>query len=373
MTRAAEVDQEETRLKPSVLAVPWPQAVTADDTPAAPRPTEPALAVAAPSGPGTLPELAAPPLAADRARAARRARDSFGGRLAMTWAEASPAARWVTLTAGLLAVAAAGLGLWTVFASDEQPVGVEGARLGPEPLEQSFGLGPGVDFSRPDFKLFTFQLAQPVRSVAIVHFDASGISKDEVAIVLNGVEVGTVAPDGEVGDHEHEQMLPLKNLKRNDSNQLVFDNVKNPPGHEPWRIANLWLEVLAVPELPVPELLARAAELAQQGKAFKGLRDVGSGNLFKAWKSYRQAWLTLLAVPEQARPEVFAEAQVQMAELSRLLDQRCRMLLLEARRDIELKSPEEARQTLEDVARHFPTTEHRCHNQALRALSEYQL
>jgi hypothetical protein len=241
--------------------------------------------------------------------------------------------------------------------------------LGPEALPQSFGLGERVQFARPDLKRFHFEFTGPTRIAAVLHYQAGDISPNEVAVLLNGVSQGMVPSES---GREVEQLLASKDLRPGAINELTFDNLKNPPGRQSWRIANPWLELLPLPDLPASQLRERADELALQGQSFFTLREVGPDNLFKAWKAYRQAWLTLAALPESLRPELYAFSAEQARALGRELDQRCSLLILEAQRQLQLKDPERAQQTLREVPRYFPTAEHRCHALALRTLNDYE-
>ena len=377
--RAAEVAQQETLLRVPAYG-PGEEEITNAPTGGAAlaqKPTIPLPAGIADPGPdeGTVSEAGPRPLsAAERARKRRQAGETLGGQLGYFWSEMPRSGKAVAV--GLLLAIFGGTGgsLWVLFGPGDGPkLGAEGTRLGPEPLVQSFGLGDEVQFERPDMKIFQFEFTVPTQAVAILHYQAADISQGEVSIILNGVEQGLVPPDTNLADRELEQVLSPRDLKRNATNQVTFDNLKNPPGHEPWRIASPWIEVIPVPDLPAPELLARAHEFARRGKEFLDLRDVGSDNLFKAWKSYRQAWITLVALPEASRPELYDFVAEQRAVLGRELDQKCRTLMLDAKRSMQLKNPDKALEALEDVARYFPTTEHRCHNLALRTMNEYEL
>ena len=210
--------------------------------------------------------------------------------------------------------------------------------------------------------------------MVVLHYQASDISADEVMVTVNGSPQGSVPSDTGI-ERELEQVLLSNHLKKGETNLVAFDNVRNPSSGkvETWRIFDLWIEITPVPDLPADELLRRANELSQKAREFYDLRDVGPENLFRAWRNYRQAWLTLVSLPEADRPGLFRYARGEMDSLSRALDKRCRTLMLDAKRSLELRNPLKARQSLEEVARYFPTSEHRCHNLARRKLSEYGL
>ena len=160
-------------------------------------------------------------------------------------------------------------------------------------------------------------------------------------------------------------------LKRNQRNQVVFDNVKNPPGREPWRIAGLWIEVVPIPEISPEQTVASAQEYAANASEFYDQREVGSENLFRAWKGYRDAWITLESL--ETKPELYQTVRFQMNSLKHQLDQLCSKLMLDVERSVQLKDRKRARQTLEEVPRYFPTREHRCHNLALQKMAQYDL
>src|SRR5439155_12822393 len=114
--------------------------------------------------------------------------------------------------------------------------------------EKSLGLGRGVPYERPDMKIFNFPAAAATRLVGVLHYQAKDISKEEVAISVNGFDLGFVPPDTlDTANRELELVLPAQQIKKGENNVLVFDNVRNPPGEDPWRIWNLWLEMIAVP------------------------------------------------------------------------------------------------------------------------------
>ncbi len=254
-----------------------------------------------------------------------------------------------------------------------------GKKLPPEPTEisgqtlpYSFGAGPDIDYEREDQKTFQFRFNTPTRAVAVLHYQAAQIDTDEVAVLVNGAEQGKLPADlADAGEHELQMVLASRDLRRNALNQLTFDNIKNPPGDGPWRIWNLAIEIVPVPELPDAELQASARDLAERGKTFLDQRAVGADNLFKSWKSYRQAWITLEAMGQ--KPELYRLVRHQLESVGKELDRHCNTLMLDAQRAIKLKNPVKARQTLEEVDRYFPTTEHRCHNLALAKLEEYEL
>lgn len=312
--------------------------------------------------------------AVDRARRRREANESLGKMLVFHWRELPQRTRYVLLgSAGAVALgilSAVVIALWP--ASARGPKGPEPTQLSTQPIADSFGLGEGVTWKRPDLKSFEFFFNTPTRAVALLHYQAKDIGPDEVAISVNGAQAGSVPPDTTNSqEREIEQVLSTRDLKRNARNVVVFDDVHNPPGEDTWQISGLWLEVIPIPELPKDQLLASAREYAARGKLMYEQRDIGSANLFNAWKNYRFAWLTLEAVDE--KPELYQLVRYQLAAIGRELDAQCGKMMLATRKAIELHDKRKAKQVLEEVNAYFPTAEHRCHNLALEKANEFDL
>lgn len=313
--------------------------------------------------------------AAERARRRRELARSGGGQLALWWTGMSRGARVaVALPVALLLLGGLGALGWVFLphGGGARANGPEPVKLGVDPVADSFGLGEGVQWERPDQKAFEFQFVTPTRAVALLHYQASNISKEEVALTLNGANLGWVPPDtASAMERELEAILPIAALKRNEVNSLVFDNVRNPPGSESWRIWNLRVEVVPVPELSPEELVAKARQYAQAGARFYETRDIGSENLFKAWKEYRFAWITLEALDE--KPDLYQDVRFQLGQVSAELDHKCSQLMLDFQRAVQYRNAKKARAALQEVSRRFPTTEHRCHNRALELAYEHEL
>jgi hypothetical protein len=221
-------------------------------------------------------------------------------------------------------------------------------------------------------KAFTFAFTAPTRAVALLRYRAHAISLQEVSVSVNGMEQGWVAPDaGGASGREQELVLPPGVLKRNARNQLLFDNVKNPPGRDTWRIEGVRLEIIPVPELPPAQLLASARESVEKARGYAQQRAVGSENLFRAWKHYRAAWVTLEALDE--RPELYRDVRFALGQVSADLDRECARLMLALQRGVQYRDVDAVRQAFDEVLRHFPSTEHRCHTLALEQRSRYSL
>ncbi|WP_404373546.1 FHA domain-containing protein [Corallococcus coralloides] len=327
----------------------------------------------APRGPVTVVAKVEPSSAADKARQRRQLGKTLKGRFLLFWQRQSLPRRIGFASLAGVAV----LGVLTLLVALAAPSAIrlpgrEPFTLGMEPVPDSFGLGEGVRWVHADDKLFDFRFVSPTRAVAVLHYQASNIARDEVNLSLNGVSLGWVPPDtAQTAERELEQVLPPSLLRRNANNQLLFDNALNPPGRDPWRIWNLRLEIIPVPELPPDQLITSAREAAKAGARFYELKDVGAENLFKAWREYRAAWITLEALDD--KPELYEDVRERIAQISTELDHRCSQLMMQFQRAVQFRSRRDAVATLEDVRRRFPTAEHRCHNLALEKAYEHEL
>ncbi|HEX5747889.1 MAG TPA: FHA domain-containing protein [Archangium sp.] len=312
--------------------------------------------------------------AADKARRRRELSETLGGQLTLWWLGLSRGGKLVLSTVVLLLLAGVVGGLAIVFKPD-----LEGLSRGPEPtslglqtVTDSFGLGEGVTWEQPDMKLFDFEFVSPTRAVAVLRYQASGISKDEVTLSVNATPLGSLPPDMVTAtERELQQIISPSVLKRNAHNQLVFDNVRNPPGRDSWRVWNLRLEIIPVPDLRPEELLETARSYVTRARDFYERKDVGAENLSLAWENYRSAWITLEALDE--KPELYEDVRHMMGQVAVDLDQKCGQLMLEFQRHIQFKDKKRARRVLEEITRRFPTPAHRCHNLALEKANEHGL
>jgi hypothetical protein len=241
-------------------------------------------------------------------------------------------------------------------------------------VTESFGLGDGVSHSRPDAKAFDFELISPVRTLAILHYQAREVSSGEVRVTCNGVDVGAVPADTfDSSDRELELVLPSSILKRGESNQIIFDNTRNPPGQETWRIWNLRIEPVELPELPIEQLQQEAMASFERGVRNMELKEVEARNRYQAWKEFRNAWLMLEAHPEP-RPSLYEQTRSRMRGAQRELDATCARLMLEVETRYHQKNHPAARATLDRVKAFFPNEKDQlCPLMAARKRFDYDL
>ncbi len=303
--------------------------------------------------------------AADRARMRRQLNQSAGGRVQLLWQDLPKGARAVLAIFGAVLLVGT-VGLAGYVAWPRTRVNRPEPRTLPsdgQAIEDSFGSGD-VTFSTLDQKAFTFAAMSPTRIVGVLHYQAANISADEVTINLNGQDLGVVPPDNiDVESREVEMVLPAATLKARDENLIVFDNVKNPPGSDDWKIWNLWVEIIPVPEMSTEEARRRAQGEIDKAAEDWELREVGAPNLFRAWKTYREAWLLLEATPD-APPELITLARTRMKEIRPELDRKCNAMIVKFKSIVNTRPNAfaDGRQVLENIPEHFPTREHPCFN-----------
>ncbi|HSP78994.1 MAG TPA: hypothetical protein VLQ93_10720, partial [Myxococcaceae bacterium] len=247
-----------------------------------------------------------------------------------------------------------GLLYWLVLGGEEQVV------RGPEPvslssrIQDSFGLGEGVTWERPDMKMFEWEYTAATQAMAILHFQAQDIAEGEVLVTVNGVDVGKVPADTlATQDRIVDIMIPARLLKKGEPNRIVFDNTRNPPGEDTWRVWNIRLEKVLLPEIPAEQLLQEARIAYARGRKNLETRAVGARNLYEAWKFFREAWLLLEAHPEP-KPDLYFETRERVKEAQRELDRVCSKLFLEVESYVNQNNWQAAAATLDHIHEYFP-------------------
>ena len=313
--------------------------------------------------------------AADRARI-RRETPGLMANLRLFWAEASSKVRaGVMAGGGVVVLGLFGLLYWLVLGGgDNVQKGEEPMRLSTQPINDSFGLGDDVTWNRPDMKVFEWEFIAATRAVVILHYQAQGISKDEVVVSVNGVDVGKVLPDTLASQERSlELMIPPQQLRKGEPNRIIFDNTRNPPGEDPWRIWNVWVERALLPEdLSTQQLIQQAGESFKKGRKNAQTPDIGARNRYEAWKSFREAWLMLEAHPDP-KPDLYFEAQEAMKAAQQELDRTCSKLLLEVEGYYNQGHYKKAALTLDHMRDYFPEYDQPCATRAENKRAEYGL
>jgi len=312
--------------------------------------------------------------AAERARIRRESKGMVGN-LRIFWREASASKRAV-LGVGGVGTVLMFLGVAYVLGlrdPSSEPSHAEPWVLARKAIPDSFGLGEGVTWLRADMKVFSFEFTAPGRAVVLLHFQAKDVSPGEVLITVNGADVGAVPADtAAFAERMHEVILPPSTLKRGQPNQIIFDNTKNPPGEDAWRIWNVSVETALLPEM-APELLRLEAHRAfERAQALFERRDVGAENRYLAWKTFRESWLMLEAHPEP-KPELYLLAREKVKESQAELDRTCAKLLLEEESAFNQKDWNGARSTLDHIKSYFPANDQPCGFRAEQKRAEHGL
>lgn len=305
--------------------------------------------------------------AAEKARLKRKSGGALGG-FRIFWAEADKTKRMIIgAGGGIVGAGLIGLVIWLAVPQGiEKPDGPEPELLvANQPIEDSFGVSAEGDLDqvkwhRPDQKVFDFTFTAPVKAVVIVHYQARDASAGEVIISVNGADVSQVPADGmAAAEKSHEVLVPSNLLKKGEINKLVFDNAKNPPGSDPWRVWNVWVEVYLLPELPDDQLRAEANNKFKKAQEMFERRDVGAGNRWEAFRSYRDAWL-MLEGHSDPKPSTYALAREKVKEAQIELDRQCSKLLLGAQGSYNQRQFDAARIELDHVNEFFPEKRHPC-------------
>ncbi len=312
--------------------------------------------------------------AAERARIRRESRGPIGA-LKVFWIESGPGARTGAVVAAavvlLAAVALPGYFWWA--RAGGPTLGPEPSVLTNTPIEASFGLGDGVSYERPDRKVFGFEFNAAADAVVALQFQARDIEDGEVQIIVNGTPISTVPPDTlVVNERSHEVLIPKDQLKKGEMNQVEFDNLKNPPDRQTWRIWNVRVETNLLPILPAEQLAKEADEAFRRGQQYFDRRDIGAGNRYQAYKEFRNAWLMLESRPE-VNPELQLLARDKMKQAQSELERICSQLMLQAAGEYNQRQYAAARATLDHVREYFPANDQPCPWLADQKRAEYDL
>ncbi len=305
--------------------------------------------------------------AAERARIKRESPAAIAA-LKLFWLEATPKIKNAVYGAGgLLGLGLVALLYWVVLGGGgaEDTRGPEPSVLSRQAIEQSFGLGDGVTFERSDMKVFNFEYLSPTRALVIIYYQAQDISQGEVTIIANGREIGVVPPDTlGSADLLLDVVVPPDVLKRGEPNEIIFDNTRNPPGKETWRVHNLRIEPIPLPEVPHEQLVREAKMAFDRAVVTQQRIEVGAENRYEAWKGFRTAWLLLEGHPDP-RPELYDLARLRMREAQLELDRTCARLMLEVEGHYNHRDYPAARATLDHVNKYFPNaSDHLCPRKA---------
>lgn len=326
----------------------------------------------APPGSSTSPVVTREP-ATSLARRALASGRTAAGALASFWSGASRTTRVLIAIGGASAVLGSLAAVSQRPSSPAEKVGAEPNALTRSPIEDSFGLGVGVTYPHPDAKAFDFEFRAPGSAVVVLHFQSRDISEGEVLVKVNGAHLGAIPADLiDVEGVFHQMVIRSSLLKNGEPNRIVFESTRNPPQADPWRVWNLWIEAIALPQLPPDPLLHEASAIFRRAEQTFARREVAASNRYTAWRDFRSVWLTLQALPDP-KPELASRAQDQMREAQRELDRLCAKLMLQLQRSLALKDGAAARDALDEIKNYFPGPDHPCPSKAELRRAELKL
>lgn len=223
--------------------------------------------------------------------------------------------------------------------------------------QTAFGLG-NHDDAHPDKAVVVFDYLE---GRVTLRYSAWGIDQDgEVVIRLNGESVGVV-PATQEYRHELLLELPSEHIQEG-TNELVFDNTKNPPERDTWEIG--YVRIVHEPVLPPNPDAAR--EHYQQGLRYYEDRDVDPANRFRAFQKFRMT-RNLLAGADP-RPPMYNEASTMMERVMEELAEIFELGRFSAERAYRFGDVEEARGYLRRTMRYFPEQDDVRRDQLARAL-----
>ncbi len=152
--------------------------------------------------------------------------------------------------------------------------------------EYAVGYNP-VDNTHPDKVIFTFRYDG---GKATLLYDVRDIDREgEVKIFLNGYEIADAPLSSAFWSGTQYLPLPIRYLTKNEENQIIFDNMFNPP--PPGEPIQQWaVRKVRVKEdiLPPPDPI-EAEKYYRLGEAKYDERKIHRGNLFEAIRYYEKA------------------------------------------------------------------------------------
>ncbi len=188
-----------------------------------------------------------------------------------------------------------------------------------------------------------------------VQYGAWGVDKvGEVKLVLNGEKVGQIPLTMKRWVYGLNLQLPRDLLKKNQTNQLIFDNIRNPPGQDQWAICYLQITQEAIPPAD-PKEARHQFDLAK--KSWED-QEIEPSNMFSALLGFKKARDLLENLPEKST--LYQEAVDNYNMVDRALTRKFEDGLFSARRAEKLDNdPAKARLLLLQARRYFAKSDFR--------------
>lgn len=230
----------------------------------------------------------------------------------------------------------------------------------------SYGYGP-VAMRCKDSATFRFKYANG-RATAI--YEVGGIDhKQEVAVQLNGMQIGYAPITMDNWSSRISMNLPRKHLLENEENKLAFINTINynsSKGSEEWAVR---LEAVEETPLPSPDRKAAAESFKIAKKRYEN-KEVAPQNTFEALQYFKKTRDFLELLPEAERPDIYIESKEMIDKLEKELVQRFKALMFDAEKAEKFGRHKKAKALYRQVMRSFPNQED---PRYLRAKEKYDL
>jgi len=232
----------------------------------------------------------------------------------------------------------------------------------------SYGYGP-VKIRCRNSANFKFKYAN---GRTIVKYSVAAIdNRQEVAIQLNGMQIGYVPITMDKWSEKIHLILPRKHLLGDEENRLSFVNTinySNPEANQHWAV-----RVTAIDETPLPQPDSRAAEEAFGiAKERYKTRGVSPPNAYQAMQNFMRARDLLELLPEGSRPEIYDEANEMIEKINDELNRKFKDLMFTAEKEQQFGHHENAKELFRQVMITFPNTEDPRHIRARKSYERYK-
>ncbi len=243
--------------------------------------------------------------------------------------------------------------------------------LGQKPDQKYYGLGPDVDVPVPARAVFFFNFSEPVpgKSLLTFHCSTDGVAKPEdIEVRLNGHHLGYLPAT--FGDARPvDWLLDRHQLITNAENRIEFLNLRRPPST--WEVFGLWIEQESLPTGTPDQLLIEAKSEYSLAENRLGNEEVAAANLHDAWLHFKRARLVLAAMPI-ANDQLQSLVTARLSEVTNRLDHKCHEMLFTANKDLHMKGPDQALETLRDVLNYFPVDDHPCFEKTQKMIGQLE-
>lgn len=231
------------------------------------------------------------------------------------------------------------------------------------PAKGIYGYTQNNDKDHPDKAVFTFETDA---SNVELYYTAGGIdSEQEVAILLNGRLIGYAPLAKGVWGPETVLRLPKKSLKKGGVNQLVFDNMENPPKFDQWGVRNLRIKTLAENLCD----LDKAKKLIELGREMYAQKNISQGNLYLSYRYYCDAVAYMQDCSK--KEDIFRQAEIKQKQTRQELDTLYHDFQFAFQKAYKMNSFDRCRSILENIVQYFPDPLDERHKEAAEILEKY--